>query len=262
MFIREVSDLHLEFGEFDLPVMQEDIDTVLILAGDIGLVCNEAQKTRLLDFLATCNRRFKSVIYVLGNHEHYRYSINLTHETIRAMVSELPRVFVLENQVAILDDVAFIGATLWTDYGHNALNAYTAEQSLNDHRLIQIGEPGSLGYARKFTATDAAAIHQTSKQYLFNQVKLQKEQGRKTVMVVHHGVSYQSVHPMYAESNCNSAFTSALDYDIMEAQPDIIFHGHTHQCFDYNIDNTRVIVNPRGYPHEPNEFNPLLRIEI
>ena len=39
MFIRVMSDLHLEFcqGNMNLPELPEDKDTVLILAGDIGL---------------------------------------------------------------------------------------------------------------------------------------------------------------------------------------------------------------------------------
>jgi Icc-related predicted phosphoesterase len=32
--------------------------------------------------------------------------------------------------------------------------------------------------------------------------------------------------------------------------PTLWVHGHTHEAFDYRINDTRVIVNPRAYPNE------------
>ena len=34
-------------------------------------------------------------------------------------------------------------------------------------------------------------------------------------------------------------------------QPSLWLHGHTHESFDYNIKNTRVVCNPRGYINSP-----------
>jgi hypothetical protein len=40
-------------------------------------------------------------------------------------------------------------------------------------------------------------------------------------------------------------------------------HGHTHRRVDVAMRGTRVVSNPRGYPHEPVEgFDPGLVIEI
>jgi predicted phosphodiesterase len=40
-------------------------------------------------------------------------------------------------------------------------------------------------------------------------------------------------------------------------------HGHTHWAFDYKIGETRVLANPRGYPHETTHgFNPKLIVEV
>ena len=71
MLIRVMSDLHLEFsqGNMHVPELPDDAKTVLILAGDIGLV----KKTHtFIDFITDMSARFQDVIYVMGNHEHYK----------------------------------------------------------------------------------------------------------------------------------------------------------------------------------------------
>ena len=41
------------------------------------------------------------------------------------------------------------------------------------------------------------------------------------------------------------------------------FHGHVHNNFDYMVNKTRVICNPRGYHHENlGGFNKNLTLEI
>jgi hypothetical protein len=41
-------------------------------------------------------------------------------------------------------------------------------------------------------------------------------------------------------------------------------HGHTHFSFDYRLNGTRVVCNPRGYlPYEPNaQFDPGLVVDV
>jgi len=38
-----------------------------------------------------------------------------------------------------------------------------------------------------------------------------------------------------------------MDDFILEHQPRLWIHGHTHESFDYKIGKTRVVCNPRGY---------------
>lgn len=46
----------------------------------------------------------------------------------------------------------------------------------------------------------------------------------------------------------NGAYASSLDFFI-DDHPQIVLwvHGHTHETFDYEIGNTRIFCNPRGY---------------
>jgi len=266
MLIRYMSDIHLEFGWMHILSLEEDKDTVLVLAGDIGLVYNPTQLETLGRFLVGASTMFRAVIYVLGNHEHYNYSITKTYDTVRRLVADrgLENVFVLENETKIIDDVAFIGATLWTNYNNNPVAGVLAEQAMNDHRLIRIG-PVLEPYQKPFRAADAKRFFDHSKPYVFNQVKEQKAAGNKTVLVVHHGVSGQSTHERYKGSPYNPAFVSELTEDIVDAQPKFIIHGHVHDAFDYTIGDTRVLVNPRGYVGSEagfNGFDPVARIEV
>jgi predicted phosphodiesterase len=52
--------------------------------------------------------------------------------------------------------------------------------------------------------------------------------------------------------------------DLMEPRASVWIHGHTHESFDYVVNGTRVVCNPRGYLRtEPNEaFDPLLAIDV
>ena len=43
---------------------------------------------------------------------------------------------------------------------------------------------------------------------------------------------------------------------------DLWIHGHSHQAVDYEIANTRVLSNPRGYPDEHTGFDAALVAEV
>ena len=75
--------------------------------------------------------------------------------------------------------------------------------------------------------------------------------GKKTVVMSHHSISPLSVSEKYATLPSNAAFVSDLSAWMSEPwAPTLWVHGHTHEAFDYRIDKTRVIVNPRAYPNE------------
>jgi hypothetical protein len=55
-----------------------------------------------------------------------------------------------------------------------------------------------------------------------------------------------------------------LDSYIMETQPKLWIHGHTHESMDYFIDKTRIVCNPFGYWQydENRRFQENLIIEV
>lgn len=261
MLIKPISDVHLEFADLYLPKTEQDKDTILVLAGDTGLVHKPEQfHERFLPFISRCAYHFKHVVMIFGNHEHYHGSFLLTEEKFWNGFCHfnIHNVSILEKKSVIIDDVAFIGATLWTDCDKDSgYSEIIWQRGMADSQHIRTGDYKDFAYDRKLTALDTIRDHVKAKQFVWSEVDKYKAEGKKTVVVVHHGVSGQSIHPMYAGSQFNMFFSSELTPEIQEHKPDIIIHGHTHMAFDYMIDDTRVIVNPRGY--EGYETDPVLR---
>lgn len=261
--IREMSDLHLEFGPLDVPVLPDEDKMVLILSGDIGLA--EKQST-IAPFLREMSERHYHVFMVLGNHEHYGCSLQRSLDKIKAAVSpKCDNLHILENECVVIDGVAFIGATMWTDCNKgDPITLYTLEKGMNDYRIIRNG-PKSHPYVKKLQAIDTAIVHRHTVDWLFPEIDKQKAAGNKVVVFTHHAPSTMSIHPIYKHDyHFNGGYASALENRILDTNPDVWFHGHTHTNFDYMVGDTRIICNPRGYfNHEENpRFDPSLVIEI
>jgi hypothetical protein len=172
-------------------------------------------------------------------------------------------VYFLENDTKIIDDVVFVGATLWTDMNKgDPLTLHAVRDMMNDFRIIRNDEKGF----SPLKPADVAIRHRQTLQYFKHILGEHKES--KCVVVGHHSPSYQSIHPQYANEHLmNGAYHSDLSEFILD-HPQVVLwtHGHTHYCFDYQIGNCRVVCNPRGYQSdgysEETGFNPNLVLEI
>ncbi len=255
-----MSDLHLEFKNITQIIsLETDKNGVLVLAGDI---CPYVHKEILLNFLRIVSIEFKHVLYVLGNHEFYEGgSLSDGYNIIRGLIknAELNNVHLLEKQQKTLGGIVFFGATLWTDFcNNNMLAMQVAKREMADYRQICLD-------AQKpeyICPEDLYLAHNHSRLFLFRALKKAKSQGKKVVLITHHGVSEQSIHPRYKNNMLNGSFVSELSNEIMSCAPDLIIHGHVHDCFDYTIGKTRVIVNPRGYPNENKFWQECLTVEL
>lgn len=263
--IRLLNDIHLEFGPLDLPVMEDENEQILVLAGDIGIA---SKKTTYMPFLEEVAPRFREVIYIMGNHEHYHGSILRSMDKIKRAVAAvgINNIHVVEKEIVRVDTVAFVCSTMWASYDNgNPITLMDADAVMNDHRLIRTGAGNP--YQRKFKAKDAHVEFFKAKNFIFPAIKAEKEAGRKVCVVTHHAPSLESIHPRYRSGSftkINGAYASNLDYDILDAKPDLMVHGHTHDSFDYMIGDTRVVCNPRGYyPDQVNpDFDPQLILEL
>lgn len=263
--VRVVSDLHLEFcsgGE----VPDLGVGDVLVLGGDI--LCAKHLKTNgplrrvYLDFLHKCLKNFDRVLYIAGNHEHYGYNYEGTWVALR---DNLPRgIELLEDNIAEVEDWVFIGSTFWTDFrNENALEMMEAAQCMNDYKTVRITSK-----YRKMNPDDTLSFHKKSRKFLTE--KLNEMKMRKIWVMTHHAPSYQSVHPKYRFAGiANGAYVTDMDdYILAHPQIKVWSHGHTHNSFDYNIGDCRVICNPRGYYTGVNssdlnpDFNPLFGLTL
>ena len=277
MKFRLLSDIHNEFepqkdlmesGGMVVPALGDDDDTVLVLAGDIALA---ARAYTYENFIQRVAAQFKYVIWINGNHEFYHSSFSGATSKIKANLTlcDVHNVHYGDRFTIIIDDTAFICATLWSDMDHerDPTAAYTiaGPTGLNDFKIIRNG-PKHDPYKRRLTVLDCVADFKLSKQFIFDELAKHQAAGLKTVVVTHHGPSYMSVAPCFRNDNLNPAYVTELSEDILAAGgPNVWVHGHTHHSFDYMIgDVTRVVCNPRGYvPHDYNpDFDPKKVIEL
>lgn len=242
MKLRLLSDIHFEMCMFTVPAMTDDKNTILLLPGDICVQHYFGDDVK--DFFKNLDERFKAVIYVPGNHEYYNGHLSKDDDKFRQWFKENTKnIHFLNRNSMVIDDVAFIGATLWTDVNKgNPYSKMAIEAALNDYRRIR-----TMDY-RKLNANDTIQMHFKHKNYIFEQIKYYRDIGvRKVVVLVHHAPSEFSVHPQYKNNPLNPAFFSNMEEQIMDCPPDLIVHGHTHNSFRYNLESTEIICNPRGY---------------
>jgi len=297
MRIALASDVHLEFG--DLIIKNDDNADVLVLSGDICVAADigrpdpnnfleGSRSSRITDFFKRCSFQFPHVVYIMGNHEHYHGDFATSGNKIKSMLESnmLSNVYLLDKEVKKIDDVTFIGGTLWTDMNkEDALTLFHISRRMNDFRCVENsnrmierkvpiyeenpnytedGQNGGkyltkegggyieIGHKRKsepsrFSPEDAVVDHKEMLGYI--QSVIEGKFDEKFVVVGHHAPSRQSTHPRYKHDTLmNGGYSSNLDEFILDhPQIKLWTHGHTHEDFDYMIGTTRVMCNPRGY---------------
>lgn len=245
MKLRVMSDLHLNFSKFEVPVSPEDTDTVLILAGDVCEIAHGKESYR--EFFQDVTDRFKLVLYVFGNHEYYDTSYIRAYDQFMRECGHLDRLKVLDMDTLDLEGVRFIGATLWSDFNNaNPLVMQDARSFMSDYSLIRVGNHAE-PYKRRLEPLDTLKEHQVMKPWIFEQVIQARLDGLKPVVITHHHPSFESVPEKFKANGLNGCYCSDLVDDVFDNGPDLWVCGHIHEKVDYLINKTRVLCNPRGY---------------
>ena len=253
MKINVLSDLHLGFGAFDRPVNDAD---VVVLAGDIS---------RPREAAAWALRFDKPVLYVPGNHEFYGSSIDRAADQLRQLCAGT-HVHVLDKTEIVIGRVRFLGTTLWTDFELFGTDEEKAAAMGEARRLIRDFSRIRLTDAADtvFSPDDSAALFKSQAEWLDQ--KLSEAHTGPTVVITHHAPSPKSIHSRFADSPLNACFVSDAEHLIDADRAQVWIHGHTHDSFDYLVNGTRVVCNPRGYAkagvNENRLFDPDLIVEV
>ena len=280
MKIQIVSDLHLEFGAITIPNAGAD---VLILSGDIcladdidsdipdfnpyssGSVAKMSQRTarhiRYKNFFEQISADFPHIVYVAGNHEFYHGKWVKSLSILREFTAKFPNIHFLENDSYELDDVTFIGGTLWTDLNRgDPLTLYSVHGTMYDYKIIR-NENRSYS---KVSTRDTVERHKKTLHYIKSVIE--KSPDSKFVVVGHHAPSQLSIAPKFKDEYLmNGAYASDLSEFILDRpQIQLWTHGHMHDPSDYLLGDTRIVCNPRGYKgeHPENFFDPTKIVEI
>lgn len=227
------SDFHLEHGGPTIP--EHPPCDLLVLAGDI----HTGMASPALAGLLTAHSKVPTIL-VPGNHESYGESKadldKLYHEF------EHENVMICNPGVVEHGDFVIIGATL---YSALQLPGYTQYPPLAFHRAI-----GDFSATRDWNALDHVARHIFERDFIA--AELEKNRGRRCIVVTHFVPTMQCIAPFYIGSDLNPYFINDLDSIIDEYKPEAWFFGHTHTPFNTTHSNgvTKLLCNPKGYPGE------------
>ena len=262
--VRYCSDLHTEFWKDPdlikeiLPELEDDKDSLLILAGDIG---NRHSKY-LVEVMESLCERFKDVFYIPGNHEYYGGNFYTLWDEFTDYW--FPHIKNLHMGGYYEDDtIVIIGETLWTDFENGSpLNMHQAKRLMNDYNAIK----SNCELTKKLNPEETYNKHKKDLSFIKEKLEGVKDKNKTIIVVSHHAPSLKSVHPIYA-NNCimNSFYFSDLEEKVMlKYKPDYWIHGHTHTSFEYTVGKTKVFCNPFGYyRYEENRaFKPKAFIEV
>lgn len=271
MKIQPVSDLHLEFS--DIQITNTAGADVLVLSGDIMLAedlhdhkigidpdifsypdyqkLGERQEAalRYRNFLKRVSLEYSDVIYVAGNHEFYHGKWNASLDYLREECSRYSNIHFLECNTVKINNVTFVGGTLWTNLNKgDPLTQHAVRDLLNDFSLIRDDHNGYSKLRPSLTAVRHRKTLDYIQRVVWN-VRDRNNPDEKVVVVGHHAPSPLSCHPNYANDYLmNGAYHSDLSEFILD-HPEIVLwtHGHTHHKFVYTIGNCQIVCNPRGY---------------
>lgn len=240
MLIKVFSDLHLEFRNnlFDHihnPHPDDGI-TTLCLCGDIST------GTASRSFVEEMCKQFKHVLMICGNHEYYYNDFEKVNvDWAKYEQDEAPDNFhFLYNDWRILDGVRFLGATMWTSFDKGEpMTMKAARQEMNDYQEIR---------CQGQVITPHFILREHDRAIDFLTEKFDEKFDGPTVVMSHHSPGNEIRRRGRKVDNIGSCYFADIeemvgDYDCV----DLWLHGHTHQNWDYLINNTRVICNPYGY---------------
>ena len=231
MIIQELSDLHFEHHRDQGLSLVSSLDPsgvdVLILAGDIypWALASERETLRRLCAL------YPKVVYVPGNHEYYGFDLDQRFDYKANLLRDIPNLYMPHDVPLVIDGVRFCCTTLWFKES-----------------------PDDILYADEYSDFDSIRGY---KPWVYEQNRkavdfLTQEVRKDDLVVTHFLPTHESVAPRYRGDRLNRFFVCDLSWLIVDRQPGMWFHGHSHAGVDYTIGPTRIYANPLGYPREPN----------
>ena len=251
MKIRLLSDLHTEFRlpYKTHPMSEYRGEDVLVLAGDIA-----SGSTNTLDVIKHFkNVGFPNIVYVAGNHEYYGGDFDDFNTKMRNKCADLEGVYYLNPSNVFIDDVLFVGATLWTNFGDNPLSEHAAKTGINDFRVI-----------KGFGTNRCINTYYDHVEYI--QQAYEDRGNHKVVVVTHFLPARECIAERWRGPDLiNDYFANDLGEYISTLTDATWMFGHTHDATDIQLGTTRVVANPHGYYTAINDgvgFDPYKTITV
>lgn len=236
-----ISDLHVETWPESFDWTDRITSPYCVVAGDIA-----KDRSVVLQTLAHLGRCYQAVFYIDGNDEHRNYMEDLdgSYRSLARQLTQLKNVVYLQDNVAVVDGIAFVGTNGWWGWDFDltvdpteSAVWYQTRHSLSSDAIKRL---------TKMSNQDAT--------YLISSVKrLQTHNDvKKIVIVTHtvpdpalieHDISLEGTHRFNTMGNSfiGSAFAQDTEHKIHTW-----CFGHYHGSVDQIRNNARFVNNCRG----------------
>ena len=236
-----ISDLHIDTWPEPFDWSGRATSQFCVVAGD---VCSDRDLLyRTLHHLGQC---YKAVFYVDGNEEHSQQinQLGLSYRKLASGVRKIPQVVYLQDNVVVVDGVAFLGTNGWWAYDFDL--GIDAEAAAEWHRDKEQLTDFNIHSIRRASNTDATYMLASVK-------KLQTHRDVKRIVMVTHTVPRPDLlyhDPMISDRLVfnmmgNRFMHSVLEQDT-ERKIDTWCFGHYHSKIDQYHDGVRYVNNCRG----------------
>ena len=282
--VRLFSDLHLEYDySFKIPNIQKN--QIIILAGDIhNNGRSKSLNEKLTAFFHDILSQGAIILFVAGNHDYWGTHIEKYNSLINQFERENENFYFLNDSSVFINDIEFLGGTLWTNFNKKDTRTYlevqghkdygrTANTSNDYHKIKEKYEKDGRTIYTKLTSKTTYLRHIKTVKYLTERAGEHHTQ----FVVTHHAPSEIFVD----KERWNKHKKNGYDYNInkysyyseleyLAEQFNYWASGHTHKYVNEYYKNTLFLSIPRGYIDKKNEknsevvnkFNPNLIIKI
>jgi predicted phosphodiesterase len=231
MRLHVLSDLHLEHRRDWRDLVERipsDLGEVLVLAGDVLCLAAEEESAEML---ARLRGKARHVLYVLGNHEHYKGEL-LAAKAVAADLCASTGVRLLDETALDIAGRRFLGCTLWFAFDDQA---HAFRHLLTDFRLIA-------GFEQEVYEENRRAVA-----FLDSSVR------RGDIVVTHHLPARDGVAPHFKREpylQLAPFFANQCEDLVTRTEAALWIHGHMHVPSDWRLGATRIVCNPIGYPRD------------
>ena len=292
--IRLISDLHLEYyyvvyrqdndptyalkqtcDDILNPIIQaqsqpDTASDILIILGDVcPIQFTTDDGTHLWSYIMTKLSKIygpHAIIFVPGNHEYYGckcggYPINMTscdlymHDFCNQEEHDI--IYLNNGQWCVIDGVAFVGATGWTDTPHEIQDESWGKVDMNDYveiDYLQYIDHWKYCQGDKLSSKYAHQLHRSQMKHMQQSIDQMRNDPdvRQIVALTHHVPLYHlCLYKQRVYGKDISRAYCARDIDHLVDKVNYWFYGHTHDYFYKNNKNKTVLItNARGRLHD------------
>jgi predicted phosphohydrolase len=227
MRIQIASDFHLDSHTPATFPQIDPVGDILALVGDIGNPYHHSY----WDFICPLVAKYRHVLLVPGNHEYFGHTIRETNQLLRKKCKEFGILLLVRSSI-IIDDIRFIGATLWNAPTKEDYDFYV------QHRKPEL-------WINNMTHEKYQRMHKNDCKFI--EGELQKDRTIPTVVLTH----YPPIKDPYILKNGTAPSMRVPDLPhILQSPVRIWICGHSHINGSFTRNGIRIVSNCYGYPSE------------